>query len=325
MSPWSTPGASAADCCAQCNKAPGCAGVVYEAATTNNCWFKADGGVPVQRANRTACINNNHRRVNAIEVHGPYQHGSGWPAVNGGGTSNLNPFPPGFPLAVDPTVAMGPQWPNQFASEFGGSVWSSFESMAPTLAPAHWGIHGGAPPDVCGGGFEAGCNGTNVMAERNYPTDNYMVVYFGGGVDRTAVGELAFKAQLFQAMVGQALNVAMKITTKRLSNCFGTMIWQLGEIWPTGALRRAERAPAPPPPALPSHPPGGFCALTIPPSPSPLFSRARRRLGLHRVRHRRLHARAGAWRPVEAAPLLVPQGPLHARVCHVRRGRQVHD
>jgi beta-mannosidase len=244
VAPWSTPGASAADCCAQCNRAPGCAGVVYEAAGTSNCWFKADGGAPSPRANRTACINNNHRKSNTIEVHGPYQHGSGWPGVNGGGTSDLNPFPPGYPLAVDPTVAMGPQWPNQFASEFGGSVWSSFESLAPTLAPAHWGIHGGGPPDVCGRGFEADCNGTNVAAQRNYPTDNYLSVYFGDGVDRTAVGEFAFKAQLFQSMVGQALNVAMKITSKRLTNCFGTMVWQLGEIWPTGGWGSLEYATA---------------------------------------------------------------------------------
>lgn len=63
---------------------------------------------------------------------------------------------------------------------------------------------------------------------QNYPTDNYLSVYFGDGLDRTAVGEAAFKAQLFQAQVAQALNVAMAISNKRLSNCFGTMIWQLG-------------------------------------------------------------------------------------------------
>jgi len=80
------------------------------------------------------------------------------------------------------------------------------------------------------------------MAQRNYPTDNYMTVYFGEGVDRSAVGEGAFKAQLFQAMVGQALNVAYVIMQKRLSNCFGTMIWQLGEIWPTGGWGSIEYA-----------------------------------------------------------------------------------
>ena len=130
------------------------------------CWFKADGGVPSPRPNRTACINNGHKGKTTIEVHGPYQHGEGWPAVNGGGKQGFTPFSPGYPLRVTPGIPMGPAFPSQFASEFGGSVWSSFESMAPTLAPEHWGIHGGAPPDVCGGGFEANCNGTNVMAQR---------------------------------------------------------------------------------------------------------------------------------------------------------------
>ena len=228
--PYTTSGTSASDCCLQCSKHAGCAGVVYEATGTQNCWFKADGGAPTSRANRTACINKNHVQKTVIEIHGPYQHGQGWPAVNGGGQSSFQPFFSGYPLAVDPSVPLGPAFPSQFASEFGGSVWSSFESLAPTLAPAHWGIHGGGPPDVCGGGFEADCNGTNVMAQRNYPTDNYLNVYFGDGVDRSAVGELPFKAQLFQAMVGQALNVASVIMKKRLSNCFGSMIWQLGEV-----------------------------------------------------------------------------------------------
>lgn len=34
---------------------------------------------------------------------------------------------------------------NIFGSEFGAVVMSSFESMAPTLAPEHWGLHGGQP------------------------------------------------------------------------------------------------------------------------------------------------------------------------------------
>ena len=95
--------------------------------------------------------------------------------------------------------------------------------MAPTLAPAHWGIHGGAEPDKCGSGFETVCNGTNTMAQRNYPTDNYLEVYFHT-LNRTLVGETAFKAQLFQSMVGQALNVAMAITQKRAANTLGIMV-----------------------------------------------------------------------------------------------------
>ena len=176
--PWSTLGKDAADCCAQCSAMqPSCAGVVF--APDGSCWLKADGGTPVSRSNRTSCFPVDHKVKHTIEVHGPYQHGGGTPAVNGGGTSDLNLFPSGYPLSVDSSVSMGLQFESQAATEFGGSVWSSFESMAPTLAPSHWGIHGGSPPDTCSGGFEADCNGTNVMAQRNYPTDNYLVRVLG--------------------------------------------------------------------------------------------------------------------------------------------------
>ena len=49
---------------------------------------------------------------------------------------------------------------------------SSFESMSATLAPAHWGVHGGAPPAVCN---HKTCEGPNVMAQRNYANDNFIV------------------------------------------------------------------------------------------------------------------------------------------------------
>ena len=76
---------------------------------------------------------------------------------------------------------------------------SSFESMAPTLAKGHWGLHGGAPPDNCTGGFAPVCKGDNVMAQRNYPCDSVVLMYFGSQ-DLNATGEHAFKKQLF--MVG---------------------------------------------------------------------------------------------------------------------------
>ena len=45
------------------------------------------------------------------------------------------------------------------------------------------------------------------------------MVYFNTPLDSMAlVGEAAFKAQLYQSMVAQALNVAMKISQKRVSN-----------------------------------------------------------------------------------------------------------
>jgi hypothetical protein len=48
------------------------------------------------------------------------------------------------------------------------------------------------------------------------------------------VGPAAFKMQLYQCMLGQALHMKGSMELHRATNQFGTMIWQLGEIWPTG-------------------------------------------------------------------------------------------
>jgi len=112
-------------------------------------------------------------------------------------------------------------------------VFSSFESMAPTLAKEHWSIHGGAPPDVCTGGFASKCKGNNTMAQRNYPCDNIIVQYFGES-NFDEVGETTFKQQLWHCMVGQALLVKSDIESRRASNTFGIIVWQYNEIWPTG-------------------------------------------------------------------------------------------
>jgi len=177
----------------------------------------------------------------SIETHGPYQHGTGFPAVNG--ASNFQPVSPsmngGNPITLSPHVNttgglfVGLGQPNIFASEFGSSVFSSFESMSPTIAPEHWSIHGGAPADNCQGGFASKCQGDNVMAQRNYPCDNIIVQYFGHS-DFDVVGEFNFKKQLWQCMVGQALLVKSDIETRRSQNQFGIIVWQFNEIWPTG-------------------------------------------------------------------------------------------
>ena len=98
-----------------------------------------------------------------IETHGPYQHGTGFPAVNG--NTALELFDANIPIKISKTVT-GPQFPNVFASEFGCVTMSSFESMAPTLKPEHWGLHGGMPWDTCTSEFTNSCKGNNVMAER---------------------------------------------------------------------------------------------------------------------------------------------------------------
>lgn len=84
-----------------------------------------------------------------FETHGPYQHGAGIKAVNGGASIGGGPDAGvsmgNIPIAIhgsgDDTTGINKA--NVFASEFGSSVFSSFESMSPTLAKSHWSVHGG--------------------------------------------------------------------------------------------------------------------------------------------------------------------------------------
>eukprot|EP00463_Aulacantha_scolymantha_P006251 TRINITY_DN783_c1_g1_i1.p1 TRINITY_DN783_c1_g1~~TRINITY_DN783_c1_g1_i1.p1 ORF type:complete len:371 (+),score=60.07 TRINITY_DN783_c1_g1_i1:217-1329(+) len=167
-----------------------------------------------------------------IETHGPYQHGNGFPAVNGG--NNLGLFDSLIPIKISPTQ-MGPQYQNVFASEFGTVVMSSFESMSPLLKPEHWALEAGVAPDTCNGGFAKNCQGINPMAERNYPCNNIIDVYFGRqDAFFNKTGENNFKHQLYQCMLGQALNIKSNIEHRRSTNSFGCIVWQYNEIWPTG-------------------------------------------------------------------------------------------
>lgn len=172
-----------------------------------------------------------------FETHGPYQHGTGFPAVNGGGGSKVVPFDPNIPIDLKNYEGKetGISHANIFASEFGCVVMSSFESMSPTLAPAHWSLHGGEAPDTCTGEFWANCTGGNPMAERNYPCDSVIDAYFNTDASYySAVGESAFKRQLYHCMLAQALEMKSNIETRKAQNQIGHIIWQLNEIWPTG-------------------------------------------------------------------------------------------
>ena len=133
-----------------------------------------------------------------IEVHRPKWQGSGFPAVNGHptlepGHSNdpwpynfFGTFPSSIPLALV-QHPLGPEFRNTFSSESpGGTVFSSFESMAPTLHPSHWGIHAGQAWDrgcTRGPGGVMECKGDNVMAQRNYPCDSYVGMSCGLDAD----------------------------------------------------------------------------------------------------------------------------------------------
>jgi beta-mannosidase len=90
------------------------------------------------------------------------------------------------------------------------------------------------------------------MAQRNYPCDNLIQVYFGSVAHLNDTGEAAFKKQLYQCMIAQvgvcslrcvasaqgvrahALAVCVQglvmksdIETRRSQNQFGSIIWQV--------------------------------------------------------------------------------------------------
>jgi len=154
-----------------------------------------------------------------FETHGPYQHGTGFKSVNDP-NGQLILFPSNIPPKLS-KVPTGIDINGVYASEFGCCGMSSFESMSATLAPEDWSLHSGP------------------MFQRNYPCDNIIDVYWGTQ-DLTPVGEAPFKKQLFQCLSGQALVLKSDIESRRASNEFGTIIWQLNEIWPTGGWGSVE-------------------------------------------------------------------------------------
>lgn len=162
------------------------------------------------------------------------------------GPSDLEPFDPLLPMTVS-TALTGLGVNNVFASEFGASVWSSFESVSATLDESHWSLHGGSPPDQChvdADGVGVTCKGNNTAAQRNYPCDVYLDVYFNMTYKQIdPVGEDAFKQQLYLCMIGQSLKLKSDIEQRRSTNSFGTIVWQYGEIWPTGGWGSIEYGP----------------------------------------------------------------------------------
>ena len=103
-----------------------------------------------------------------LETHGPYQHGNGFPATNGGDTIKGQECRSRIPIQITQSDT-GMTQPNIFASEFGCIGMSSFESMSPLLKPEHWGLHAGLPADNCSASWDRECHGDNPMSLRNYP------------------------------------------------------------------------------------------------------------------------------------------------------------
>lgn len=211
------PAADLGACCDACTAQAGCvAGVLYQ----NVCYMKnasmvqqpswAPGLASVWVAGQTpvAPPSGGCNKGLTLETHGYYQHGEGFKTIDS--SADLQPFSPNVPPMLDPSYDIGPHCPGTYASEFGASVWSSFESMSPTLDPAHWSAH------------------ADVMYERNYALDNFLVAYY----DVAWPGYIAnstFQAQLFLSMVAQGLLVKSDISTRRARNSWGTVTWQLNE------------------------------------------------------------------------------------------------
>jgi beta-mannosidase len=178
------------------------------------------GGALVTRADS--------KKGGKIEVHGPYRQGTGIPSINPGGRYYQFQAP-----SLEPG-ATGTQYSSVFISEFGSVVMSSFESMSSTLEPKHWSVHGGtSDQDKCTGEHTTHCEGDNVMGWRNHMPDNQIAAFFGQ-TNLSGVGPAAFQEQLYKSMVAQALDMKREIEEQRSRNSFGMLVWQLGEVWPTG-------------------------------------------------------------------------------------------
>jgi hypothetical protein len=90
--------------------------------------------------------------------------------------------------------------------------------MSATLSPANWGAHADA------------------LYWRSYSQDNIIASYFGeAAVNMSAVGDAEiFARQLLLSQLASALLIKQTVETIRATNNFGLLLWQLGEIFPTG-------------------------------------------------------------------------------------------
>lgn len=142
---------------------------IWPSSPSNHGWragVKRLDGLPFPRnARNTSLVTwDPHAFPSVLESHGPYMRGFSYsfPGVNGMDVH--------FPYSNTPPklkkVDIGYNFPNEFASEFGCTTMSSFESMTGTITS--WSLHGGSDPDHCihDYGNINKCNGTNIMAER---------------------------------------------------------------------------------------------------------------------------------------------------------------
>lgn len=147
------------------------------------------------------------------EAHGPYTAFMGskmddlvmpracpqQPIGGGGG--------PNHPTLVPANLGAGEEgW---YRSEFGCVSWSSFESMSAEMPSSEWSM------------LSAGAK------DRNWNPSNVIETFFGEAAAAAMAesGEVAFKRQIYQSMVGQALFLKTEIEAWRSQNVWGTTFW----------------------------------------------------------------------------------------------------
>jgi hypothetical protein len=81
---------------------------------------------------------------------------------------------------------------------------------------------------------------------RSYSQDSIVQSHFSStAVNYSVIGDSkTFARQLWLSQLAAALQMKQQIETFRATNIFGTLIWQLGEIFPTGGWGSLEYAHA---------------------------------------------------------------------------------
>jgi hypothetical protein len=133
-----------------------------------------------------------------------------------------NSFPFEHPVAMRSWT--GPQYEGWYQSEFGCVSWPSFESASPSMPPGQWSLS------------------SSVAHSRNWNPAGVIHAMFGQNAtsDMATAGEQAFKRQLYQSQVGQALVLKTEIESWRSTNNFGTTFWMFNELWATGGWGSVE-------------------------------------------------------------------------------------
>jgi hypothetical protein len=126
----------------------------------------------------------------------PQESHGGYVGLGGGGAGHLGEGRPGdvtgsFAVSMMSTIphpaVTGQGHMSWYKSEFGCVAYSSFESMSAQLPQDQWSL------------------GSDVAYYRNWPVDLVIRSYFGEQ-DFNATGTKPFQRQLYQSMLGQALN-----------------------------------------------------------------------------------------------------------------------